>query len=53
MLRTFLVIFLGPGTGGEGYAVVENFKEFALNFCVCLFFYLLLMDWANGPGNVV
>ena len=37
MLRTFLVNLLGPGAGGEG---VLWFKEFALNFCLCLFFYL-------------
>ena len=36
MLWTSLVIFLGTGAGGEG---VLWFKEFALNFCLCLFLY--------------
>ena len=37
MMWTFLVILLSPGAGAEGCAV---FKEFAFNFCLCLFLYL-------------
>ena len=40
-LASSLVIFLGPGVGGLwGGGGGCWLKEFALNFCLCLFLYL-------------
>ena len=47
MLRTFLVIFLGPGTGGEGCAVVQRicFKFLFVSLLVPLHKFLCCTIW--------